>query len=85
MVRVHKLMAHPSYIPFRVLHRACVDRNLSVTLQIFDGGETVTIKDGSGMQIYRVTREYGHTENAPAAAMQWLIENDYISSGDVEG
>jgi len=74
-----------AYIPFRVLHRACVERNLSVRLQIFEGGETVEIKDGSGMTLHRVTREYGHTENASAAAMQWLIENDYIMPGDIEG
>jgi len=80
-----KAMAHPAYIPFRVLHRVCVERNLGVRLQIFDGGETVEITNADGRVLTRKTREYGHTENASSAAMQWLIENDYIMPGDVEG
>ena len=76
--------AHPAHIPFKALRDACINRGMSVRMQIFEGGETVIVRDSSNKDLLSVTREYGDSENACAAAMQWLIENDYISSGDTD-
>lgn len=77
------MQAHQGYLSFNALRNACMKRSLVATLQIFDGGETVTIKQiDTGKQLLRITREYGQTENAAAAAAQWLYENDYIVPGD---
>jgi len=74
------------YVPFHALRNACLLRNMSATLQIFDGGETVTIKDmATGKQVCRVTREYGHNENASASVARWLIDNNYLVYLDFEG
>lgn len=83
--RVIVNQAHRMYVPFHALRNACYLRHLSATLQIFDGGETVTIKNiDSGKQILRITREYGQSENACAAAANWLIENNYLVHLDFE-
>jgi DNA-binding IclR family transcriptional regulator len=77
------MQAHKGYLSFSALRAACLLRGLTATLQVFEGGETVTIKQvDSGKQLLRITREYGQTENAAAAAAQWLYENDYIVPGD---
>lgn len=76
--------AHPAYVTFKELRDACISRGMSVRMQIFEGGETVVVRDTANKDLLNVTREYGGTENAAAAAMHWLIENDYISSGDTE-
>jgi hypothetical protein len=80
-----KLMAHPQYLAFSALYSACLARKMHAKLQIFDGGETINITDVNGRNIVRVSREYGQPQNAAAAAWQYLLENDYISSGDIEG
>ena len=79
-------MAHRMYVPFGALYIACLRRNMTATLQIFDGGETVTVKDiATGKQICRITREYGTNENAAAAVANWLVDNDYLVLLDFEG
>jgi hypothetical protein len=80
-----KLMAHPQRVHFSTLYNICFRRGLKVQLHIFDGGETVSIKNADGKELKRITREYGQTETASTAAFTWLLENDYVSSGDLEG
>lgn len=73
------------YVPFHVLRNACLMRGMYATLQIFDGGETVTVKDvHTGKQICRVTREYGQSDNAAAAVANWLVDNNYLVHLDFE-
>ena len=78
-------MAHPQRVHFSTLYNICFVRGMKAQLHIFEGGETVTIKNSVGKELVRITREYGHTETASTAAFVWLLENDYVSSGDLEG
>jgi len=77
--------AHRAHVNFKELRDICISRGMSVRMQIFEGGETVVVRDASNKDLLNVTREYGGSENACAAALHWLIENDYVSSGDTEG
>jgi len=72
-------------VSFATLRQACVAKGLHARLNIFDGGESVEVRDNAmGRMVAMASAEYGDGQTATQQVAQWLVEHGYLSMQDFE-
>ena len=70
---------------FADVRTAAARHNIKARLYLFDGGETVELTNVHGVQLARVTSQWGDEASAPELAALWLMENTTTSVFDFVG